>query len=44
MKKIYEIPQMDIFWSSEVDLLTASGQDDIASDMWTGGVTPAIFK
>ena len=44
MKKIYEIPQVKICWLSEIDLLTASGHDDIANDLWTSGVGPEIFK
>ena len=43
MKKIYENPQIELYWISQNDVLTASGYDDIASDMWLDGVTPQLF-
>lgn len=42
MRRIYEIPEMDICWNFDADIITASGQDDIYSDIWSGGVTPQI--
>ena len=44
MKKIYEIPQIELYRISQIDVLTASGFDDTANDMWPGGVDPQIFQ
>ena len=43
MKRIYELPEMKFDWDFEADIITASGNDDIASDQWSGGVVPQII-
>ena len=44
MKKIYDCPQLELYRIPEEDIITASGNDDIANDIWGGGVSPQIFN
>ena len=43
MKKIYNSPKMELYWILEEDILTASGGDDIANDIWGDGVDPEVI-
>lgn len=43
MKKFYDSPKMEIYRILEEDILTASGGDDIANDIWGDGVSPEII-
>ena len=42
MKKFYDSPKMEIYRILAEDILTASGGDDTAGDIWSGGVDPEI--
>ena len=44
MKNNYEIPEMKFFWGFDEDVITASGHDDIVSDLWSDGVDPQPVK
>ena len=43
MKRIYEIPEMNFLWIPDADVITASGKDDIVSDLWSSGVDPQMI-
>ena len=41
-KRIYEIPELDLIRVIDADVITASGNDDIANDLWPSGVSPQL--
>ena len=43
MKKFYDSPKIEIYRILAEDILTASGGDDIANDIWGGGVEAEII-
>ena len=43
MKKNYEVPEMSFQRILDADIITASGNDDIVPDLWSGGVSPQLI-